>query len=73
MFRFLFGCPHENYTFPQTVKRQPRGAARLTGTYVCCLECGYEMPYDWKTMSIVWNPKKYQRQQAATFADQIGD
>jgi len=53
MFRFLFGCPHENYTFPQTVKRQPRGAARLTGTYVCCLECGYEMPYDWKTMSIV--------------------
>lgn len=52
---FLFGCIHERYTFPQTVRPGQRRseAACVTGTYVCCLECGKELPYDWSRMKVV--------------------
>jgi len=51
----MFGCWHSRYSFPITVRP---GAARSraafrTGTYVVCLDCGKELPYDWKTMKIV--------------------
>ena len=51
----LFGCWHTNYSFPITAKKglQQKEAARATGTYVVCLECGKEFAYDWKTMKIV--------------------
>lgn len=50
----LFGCWHTNYSFPITAKKgQQKEAARLTGTYVVCLECGKEFAYDWKTMKVV--------------------
>ena len=50
----LFGCLHRNYTFPRTIRRGERSAAAsLTGTYVVCLDCGKELPYDWNTMKIV--------------------
>jgi hypothetical protein len=50
----LFGCSHNHYGFPITVKKGRRSAAALvTGTYVVCLDCGKEMPYDWKQMKIV--------------------
>ena len=51
----LFGCTHKNYSFPLTNKRGQRRspAASLTGTYVVCLDCGKEFPYDWKQMKIV--------------------
>jgi hypothetical protein len=50
----LFGCWHTNYSFPITAKKgHQKEAARLTGTYVVCLECGKEFPYDWKTMKVV--------------------
>jgi hypothetical protein len=50
----LFGCWHTNYSFPITAKKgQIKEAARATGTYVVCLECGKEFPYDWKTMKVV--------------------
>lgn len=54
----LFGCKHLRQSFPLT----PRGnrkpiAACLTGTYVACLDCGKELPYDWNSMSVV-TPKK---------------
>ena len=50
----LFGCWHSNYSFPITAKHgSRRGAARVTGTYVVCLDCGREFPYDWKTMKVV--------------------
>lgn len=50
----LFGCVHHRYSFPMTVKKGPRSrAAFATGTYVVCLDCGKEMPYDWKQMKIV--------------------
>ena len=55
--RFLdafFGCSHSHYGFPITVKKGRRSpAAMVTGTYVVCLDCGKEMPYDWKQMRIV--------------------
>jgi predicted transcriptional regulator len=52
----LFGCGHKHYTFPMTIKKGRRSAAAsVTGTYVVCLDCGKEFPYDWKQMRIV-NP-----------------
>jgi len=29
-----------------------RRKASVTGTYVVCLECGKELPYDWNAMKI---------------------
>ena len=50
----FFGCIHNHYSFPITVKKGRRSAAAtVTGTYVVCLDCGKEMPYDWKQMKIV--------------------
>jgi hypothetical protein len=50
----LFGCWHSNYSFPLTAKTHNRvKAARATGTYVVCLDCGKEFPYCWKLMKVV--------------------
>jgi hypothetical protein len=51
----LFGCTHRKYSFPITIKPGQRrsAAASITGTYVVCINCGKEMPYDWQTMKIV--------------------
>ena len=50
----LFGCTHNHYSFPITVKKRGRSRAAFpTGTYVVCLDCGKEMSYDWKKMKIV--------------------
>lgn len=51
----FFGCWHKRYSFPITARAgQRRSEAALpTGTYVVCLDCGKEFPYDWKTMKIV--------------------
>jgi hypothetical protein len=56
----LFGCSHSHYGFPITVKKGRRSpAALVTGTYVVCLDCGKEMPYDWKQMRIVKAAKEH--------------
>lgn len=54
LFNRVFGCWHSNLSFPQTVRPGKRRskAASLTGTYVVCLDCGEELPYDWKEMRI---------------------
>ena len=60
MIDYLFGCSHKNYSFPITskgAKRHPE-AAGVTGTYVVCLECGKEFPYDWRAMKVVEMPRK---------------
>jgi len=50
----LFGCTHNRYSFPITVKKGARSRAAFpTGTYVVCLDCGKEMSYDWKKMRII--------------------
>ena len=55
LYDLLFGCSHKRCTFPITVRGKLRRneAAALTGTYVACLECGQEFPYNWETMEIV--------------------
>jgi hypothetical protein len=54
-FDALFGCWHARYSFPLTVRAGSRRnrAAALTGTYVVCLDCGKELPYDWQEMKVV--------------------
>ncbi len=51
----FFGCRHSRYSFPVTlrgaVRRNP--ASSLTGTYVVCLDCGREFPYDWQQMRVI--------------------
>ena len=68
----VFGCRHSRCSFPVTIRRGTRrnDAASLTGTYVVCLGCGKEFPYDWKEMKVVahaagsaiifvhWRPRK---------------
>jgi len=52
----FFGCSHRRTTFPMTPMRKNGGfpAATLVrnGTYVVCLDCGQELPYDWDEMRI---------------------
>ena len=51
----LFGCPHKKLSFPFTVRgaRRRTQAASITGTYVVCLDCGLEFPYDWNEMKVI--------------------
>jgi len=55
LFDMLFGCSHKKFSFPITRKRTQRGtaAAAPTGTYVVCLDCGKEFPYDWQQMKVL--------------------
>jgi hypothetical protein len=60
LFDRFFGCWHRRYSFPFTVRSSSRRsqAAALTGTYVVCLDCGKELPYDWKEMRVVSSPEE---------------
>jgi hypothetical protein len=54
LYDAFFGCWHNRYSFPITVRGKRRSsAASLTGTYVVCLDCGKELPYDWKEMKVI--------------------
>lgn len=56
IFDKLFGCWHQKYSFPITAKKGSAPqceAARVTGTYVVCLDCGKEFPYDWDHMRVL--------------------
>jgi hypothetical protein len=55
LFDLVFGCSHQRCSFPITVKGKLRRsvAASVTGTYVVCLDCGREFPYDWTEMKLV--------------------
>jgi hypothetical protein len=56
----LFGCAHRHYTFPITAKKPgtltPEGKHSTT-TYIVCLDCGKEFPYDWQQMKLVATAK----------------
>jgi hypothetical protein len=59
----FFGCWHSRYSFPITVRPSSRrGVSTVTGTYVVCLDCGKEMPYDWKQMKVISSVKQYRNQ-----------
>jgi hypothetical protein len=52
----LFGCSHKRLTFPMTIRdarRQYSGQLSPGETYVTCLRCGREFPYDWHRMKVV--------------------
>jgi hypothetical protein len=49
----LFCCSHRHCTFPLTVRSRRNAATALTGTYVVCLDCGKEFPYDWEQMRMI--------------------
>jgi hypothetical protein len=49
----LLGCWHGNYSFPMTLKTGRRYSNCPRGTYVVCLDCGRELPYDWGKMRVV--------------------
>jgi hypothetical protein len=55
LYDLVFGCSHKRCSFPITVRGKLRRteAASGTGTYVVCLECGKEFPYDWEEMKLV--------------------
>jgi hypothetical protein len=55
LFDRVFGCSHKRCSFPITVRGKLRRspAASVTGTYVVCLDCGQEFPYDWNAMKLV--------------------
>jgi hypothetical protein len=63
----VFGCWHSRYSFPVTIRgkaRRPKAAA-LTGTYVVCLDCGREFPYDWQEMRVITSPAERREYVAA--------
>ncbi len=62
LFNTFFGCWHNHYGFPITVRSDKRrnSAASITGTYVVCLDCGKELPYDWSEMRVI-DPSSAQR------------
>lgn len=66
----LFGCWHKRLSFPMSGKRGQRrlAAARPTGTYVVCLDCGREFAYDWRQMRIVSNREKQDSAQVSVEA-----
>lgn len=57
LFDAFFGCGHSHCSFPISVRpgsrRSRSAAASLTGTYVVCLDCGKEFPYDWQEMKVI--------------------
>jgi len=64
----LFGCWHSNYSFPMTDKLRSNRASQATGTYVVCLDCGKEFPYDWKQMKVVEAHRNHQQPEAPEFS-----
>jgi hypothetical protein len=56
LFGLVFGCWHKRCSFPMSVRgelRRSTAAASVTGTYVVCLDCGREFPYDWSQMKML--------------------
>lgn len=59
---YLLGCRHVRRSNPFTPGKVKRfavpPAARVTGTYVTCLDCGHEIPYDLELMKTVKMPRR---------------
>lgn len=66
LFNLVFGCSHKRCSFPLTARGAHRRteAASVTGTYVVCLDCGKEFPYDWQAMKIIRNKAERSRAMA---------
>src|SRR6476646_5114863 len=58
LLQALFGCSHRKTTFPLTPRQggrsgEPRTVQSKAQTYIACLDCGKELPYDWEKMQTV--------------------
>ena len=56
LFDMVFGCWCKRCSFPITARgklRSNSAAASVTETYVVCLDCGHEFPYDWSQMKML--------------------
>lgn len=71
IFDFLFGCWHKKYSFPITAKGSKRrsAAASITGTYVVCLDCGREFPYDWQQMKVITSTPEHAAATGTAYAN----
>ncbi len=50
---WLCGCAHRRTTFPITLRADAGGRqSTQTETYIACLDCGRQLPYDWTNMQI---------------------
>lgn len=56
MANWLLGCSHRHTSFPITFRNRARGRAPGLDTYVVCLDCGKQFPYDWAQMRIAKQP-----------------
>jgi hypothetical protein len=63
----VFGCHHSRYSFPMTSRLQNRSGSSPKATYVVCLDCGREFPYDWKQMKVL-TPGARESATVGTFA-----
>jgi hypothetical protein len=73
LIELVFGCHHARYSFPVTIRgkaRRPQ-AGSLTGTYVACLDCGKEFPYDWQEMKIITSQAERREYVASLASRQI--
>ena len=59
----LFGCAHARCTFPITATKSAEN--RHAKTYIVCLDCGREFPYDWERMKVMRSRKRIQCAAAA--------
>lgn len=55
----LFGCAHKRFSFPMTPRSSKHEGDVATETYVACLRCGREFPYDWNRMKVVDTRRGY--------------
>ena len=72
LFDAVFGYRHSRYSFPVTIGgkgRRPQAGA-LTGTYVACLDCGKEFPYDWQEMKVITSSAEGRQYTAAVASKQ---
>ncbi len=63
LFGLVFGCRHKRRSFPITVRGKlgrATAAASVTGTYIVCLDCGREFPYDWSQMKTLTSGPRIQ-------------
>ncbi len=67
----LFGCSHKHTTFPMTPVRATTMKARQT--YVACLDCGRELPYNWEEMRIEPSALRAQTESALSRLVHLGN
>jgi hypothetical protein len=64
LFNFFFGCTHRHTTWPH---RDARGLV-----YICCVDCGKELPYSLRRMSIVTAEERFAEQNVLAWKDFSG-